>query len=329
MWCVTAWVCIGGAPRPVSAQVVELVGSRALGMGGAFVAVASDSSATWWNPAGLAAGPFVDVALGSATVEMSDKLPVWRHKASWFALGTPMVGVSYYRFRITDIQPFDPTGQGGAGRQDRRAGVPVRSLSARQFGVTLVQALVTDIHVGATLKYVRGTFSEDRDDGLAPVSELLDRGEALDEGGNVGRFDMDVGLLAVAGTLRIGATMRNVLQPEFGTMRLPRQVRVGVAVDRERVGGVPLTIAVDADVTAYRTPTGRRRVVALGGERWLMAKRVGVRAGARMNAVGPRERSATAGASVAIRTGVYVDGHAVRGGSADDKGWGLAARVSF
>ena len=43
---------------PAGAQIVESVGSRALGMGGAFVAVASDSTATWWNPAGLAAGPF-------------------------------------------------------------------------------------------------------------------------------------------------------------------------------------------------------------------------------------------------------------------------------
>jgi hypothetical protein len=51
---------------PARAQIVESVGSRALGMGGAFVAVASDSSATWWNPAGLAAGQFVDLAIGRA-----------------------------------------------------------------------------------------------------------------------------------------------------------------------------------------------------------------------------------------------------------------------
>ena len=36
---------------PASAQIVESVGHRALGMGGAFVAVADDSTATWWNPA--------------------------------------------------------------------------------------------------------------------------------------------------------------------------------------------------------------------------------------------------------------------------------------
>ena len=42
--------------HPAAAQQFEIVGTRAAGMGGAFVAVADDSSATYWNPAGLALG---------------------------------------------------------------------------------------------------------------------------------------------------------------------------------------------------------------------------------------------------------------------------------
>ncbi len=76
--------CVTGRPQPACAQVVESVGSRALGMGGAFVAVASDSSAVWWNPAGLAAGPFFDMALSQGRIQAAETLPAWRDRISGF-----------------------------------------------------------------------------------------------------------------------------------------------------------------------------------------------------------------------------------------------------
>jgi hypothetical protein len=39
--------------------------------------------------------------------------------------------------------------------------------------------------------------------------------------------------------------------------------------------------------------------------------------------------SATAGLTLALRGGLYLDGHAVRGRKVDEQGWGLAARISF
>ena len=152
-----ALLCLSVA-IPAHSQIVETVGSRALGMGGAFVAVASDSSATWWNPAGLAAGPFLDIAVGGGLIEKDQGLPAWRHQASWVALATPPFGVSLYRFRITDIQPFTPIERSPDDRQDSRVGVPLRSLSASQLGVTLVRTITQGVHVGTTLKYVRGTL---------------------------------------------------------------------------------------------------------------------------------------------------------------------------
>jgi hypothetical protein len=308
-------------------------------MGGAFVAVASDSSATWWNPAGLAPGPFFDMALSRAAVEVSPtsrstvdtlaQTAAWRHHLSGFTLGTPPVGLSYYRFRLTDIQRFDPTESTPAGREDRRAGVPVRSLAANQLGVTLVQTVIPGVHAGATVKYVRGTAAARYADASTLPSELLELGEALEGDDTDGRLDLDLGVLATAGVVRLGARVRNLLEPSVGPVRLERQVRVGVAVDAEAGGGIPLTIALDADVDAYQTAAGARRVVAIGAERWLSDRRVGLRAGGRINTTGARERSATAGASVALRPGLYVEGHMVRGGSADERGWGVAARVSF
>ena len=76
-WCALTSVALACtlAAGSAQAQVIETVGSRALGMGGAFVAVASDSSATWWNPAGIAAGPFVDIAWARSVTERPEELP--------------------------------------------------------------------------------------------------------------------------------------------------------------------------------------------------------------------------------------------------------------
>ena len=64
---VLVWCALGAVNA--GAQSIETVGERAMGMGGAFVAVADDSSATWWNPGALAAGPFLDVAAGWSRTE--------------------------------------------------------------------------------------------------------------------------------------------------------------------------------------------------------------------------------------------------------------------
>jgi len=314
-----------------SAQIVESVGNRAQGMGGAFVAVAADSTATWWNPAGLATGPFSDASVGRGVTDLDAAVPARRDRVSWFAATSPAVGFSYYRLRITDIREFGSTGQGTVDRQDTRAEVSVRSLSASELGLTVVQTLLPGVHAGATLKYVRGTLRAGADDGSRAAGELLDRGEELDGGDAESSFDLDVGLMGVAGPVRIGAVMRNVRHPRFGgdAFELPRQTRVGLAIDAEKAGGPPLILAVDADVKTYVTGSGDRRVVAAGAEQWLFRKRIGIRAGARFNRAGARERATTAGASIAARNGLYVEGQIVRGGSDAERGWGLGARVTF
>lgn len=319
------------AASPVSAQIFEAVGSRAQGMGGAFVAVASDSSATWWNPAGLADGPFVDLAIARAVTERVAPWPAERHRVSSYTLATPVVGVSYYALRLTSAGPPSPTADAPDDREEGTAGVPVWSSSVTQIGATVLQTLFPGVHAGTTLKYVRATVRSASEVGLPGAVDLVDRGEALEGGDGEGAFDLDIGVLALAGPVRLGGTVRNLRQPEFaaGQLRLPRQVRVGAAFDVEKAGGVPLMIAVDADVREYDSAGGRRQVLALGVEQWLATRRIGLRAGARVNRAGAEERTVTAGISVAVRAGTYLDGHFVRGGSPGEQGWGAAARVSF
>jgi hypothetical protein len=144
----------------------------------------------------------------------------------------------------------------------------------------------------------------------------------------------------VTGPLRLGAVVKNVREPGFDApgltpdapstrMTLPRQIRVGAAFDPEISTGVPLTVALDVDVRTYASTSGERRMVALGVEHWLFTRRLGVRAGGRRNMRGERELSATGGVTVALRGGLYLDGHVVRGRKVDEQGWGLATRISF
>ena len=305
-----------GAPR-AWAQAVESVGARALGMGGAFVAVANDSSATWWNPAGLATGPFVDVSLGGAFAG-ADPSP--GQQAWGVAVGYPALGASYYRLRITDIDSLGPTVVPGAGRQEGRVGVPSQSLKLGQFGVTVVHSLFPRLHAGATFKVVHGSA------------------EGTGSESTENHVDADIGVLGVAGPVRLGLTARNLSEPVlhrpgegFPDVRLARHVRFGIAYDGDLLPAGrtrPFIVSLDADLHAYDTVRGPRRVVAAGAEHWIKARRLGLRGGARFNQVGAQERVGTVGASVALVKGVMAEAHASFGTRAE-RGWGVVARAAF
>src|SRR5690606_19083737 len=87
-------VLVGGSWAPASAQLVfEAVGERALGMGGAFVAVADDATAVHWSPAGLVAGQPAGATIGwhRFGVGKADALPSpgqSRGQSSLTSLGT-------------------------------------------------------------------------------------------------------------------------------------------------------------------------------------------------------------------------------------------------
>jgi hypothetical protein len=314
--------------HPAVGQPVEVAGTRALGMGGAFTAVADDSSATWWNPGALAAGPFFDGAVGRAWI---DPARFQRGSATWVALATPPFGLSNYRLRLASTRSLDPTG-GGAGNREQDGGAdPVYHWQVSQWGATIVQTLLPGVHAGATLKYVRGTVRVGQPEAGAGEDARLDVAEGLTDGDHRSRFDLDAGVLAVAGPVRVGAVVRHLREPDFGAAgpRFDRQVRVGAAFDAAAIGGPGLVVAVDADTRTYGSPTGERRMVAAGVEQWLAGRRVGLRAGARRNQTGAREQAYSAGASVRLTDALYVDGYLERGRGGAPRGWGIATRVSY
>ena len=93
----------------------------------------------------------------------------------------------------------------------------MQSFFASQLGLTVVQSILPGVHAAATVKYVRGTVRAGTDDGLRSTSDLLDESEELDGGHAENQFDLDAGVIAVAGAVRLGLVMRNIRQPEFGS----------------------------------------------------------------------------------------------------------------
>jgi hypothetical protein len=128
------------APRVARAQMYESVGIRAQGMGGAFVALADDATATWWNPAGLATGPLFDALVEYGRFRTSPET-----SAQGVAMAFPSLGVSYYRLPV------------GVSR-DQHLDV---------YGLTFGQSLSNHVVVATTVKVERaGETHGDVDIGL-------------------------------------------------------------------------------------------------------------------------------------------------------------------
>src|SRR5262245_18513758 len=128
--CTAACVLLA-RPDTAGAQSADAVGIRAQGMGSAFTAVADDGSATWWNPAGLATGAYLNVILEYGRAPQRDT----DHRG--FSVAFPALGLSYYRLTVSDIQPaVSSTGASSADRQDHGT-LAVRSLDVSQFGVSV------------------------------------------------------------------------------------------------------------------------------------------------------------------------------------------------
>jgi len=315
------------AAAPLGAQPVASLGTRALGMGGAFVAVADDTTAVYWNPAGLAKGPFFGAVLDGVQDEVDPTSRLGAPEASQraatlAAVGVPSLAVSYARLRTTRVPApgasSTDTGSGAAG---------VSSLTTHHVGATILQSLGEAVVVGATLRWVRGVAAAGPDSpGRATDARLA---AARDRSGRSGHaFDFDVGLLAVIGKVRAGLVGRNLRAPEFeapdgSSLGLETQLRAGVAVQVvERA-----LVAADADLRATTDVDGvRRRRLAVGTEgrvaRWLV-----LRGGIGVATSGGARSSASGGASVALGR-FWLDGQVTRGQSGEI-GWGLGIRLDY
>jgi hypothetical protein len=243
-------------------------GARPVGMGEAFTAIADDSNAPLYNPAGLVqvqwnelsamySRLFSGVSLysgnasnGGDTVHLDQSYLSYVSRASAYGSW----GLSWSNFNTTSLY-----------REDSVA------LSYAHYLGDIIPVLDNQVSLGANVKYLRRAFTLDAATVNDPVFAAGDARHA---------YTADVGLLwkPEEGRYegwRVGFNAQNLTQPDMGflvTEKVPLEYRLGLAYqDRQRPWLVPAL-----DLTRRDGVTG----VNGGLESWLFNDTLGLRAGA-------------------------------------------------
>ena len=254
------------------------LGARATGMGGAFTAVADDTTAFYWNPACVARGPYVRVGgfwgnnhedhnglieqLGSQSERESSSLA--GDRAWGFATGITVLGVAVSRFTYTSSILDD-------------AEIQSLGLKTWDVAVTFVQSLPPDdLIVGVNLRYINGTaFSDsvpasDFQEVERNVKGVVDRATS-GQGRTESQPGVDLGVVYQPNErLRLGLTARNLNRPTFHAedgeeLSLERHARIGGAFFFAR----DFLVAIDVDLTSREYPVAGEswRELAVGVEK--------------------------------------------------------------
>jgi hypothetical protein len=204
--------CAAGDGGDAGAFLKNGIGVRPISMGKAFVAIADDANAGYWNPAGLAildttqlsamySNPMNYDLIGGAGVK-----DIGYHTVS---LAYPMrfgsVGLSLAYLSVGDIYVVeDASGPTGDTFEDKELGIIASYASS-----------ITDrIHMGLNLKFVSQKVWEERGSGMG-----LDLG----------------GLYEPSYNLAFGLMLQDLIQPKIKLMEdgvtdsIPRKIRLGVS----------------------------------------------------------------------------------------------------
>jgi hypothetical protein len=306
---------------PAQAMAVEfaVVGPRAVGMGGAGVAVTTDSLATYWNPAGLAMTQTVDIRMQftAQAVARNGAIDTFRNiencdvcspadaqnfvnqingqSASANAsaglyfkghLGDHAFGLNISNIAWAGAYPSSPFTANQPNPGDIAGQLAMRGLEARQVAFSYAYAFADKtFSVGVTGKVIQGAAYS----GFASVTN----GQDVTLSDNFGKakvstaFSVDVGALyKPTSWLRLGVVAKDLTQPTFDApngeqYKMTPQVRGGVAVNPYS----SLTITFDGDLTSNPTlvPTIRSQILSLGAEQTILSEFLSLRLGAYKN----------------------------------------------
>ena len=178
------------------------VGARALGMGGAYTALADDANALYWNPAGLSKLEKREFTASHAEMFVSTRLDflAYAHPTSQ---GTFAAGLTY-------LSQGKIEGRDGLGR-------PMAGYDASDTALSLGYARKLEAaDLGATFKYLRSHIGSSEAQGVA----------------------VDVGTKRAFGRVSVGAALRN-LGPglKFADQRNDLPLRLAVGAAYQLAGG--------------------------------------------------------------------------------------------
>ena len=224
----------------VQANFVETeLGARAMGMGGAFVAVADDVTALHWNPAGLAGLHGIQIFGMRTSVYSVEGLSEDSVLASYGA-GSSGYGLGWMRTGAEDLYNED-TLLAGYGTE-----TPIDGLSA---GVTLKRFSVA-----------------------APGYEYYND-PAFESGGD-DAYSADLGALYRRGKWSVGGTLRNLGEPKLQLISTTAEEDLDPIVSELRIGGTYLFRDVMLMTAELRAPRevpeyyDDKVVLNLGTEVW-------------------------------------------------------------
>ena len=210
---------LGGQRSGISAfQFLKIgVGPRAVGMGGAFVAVANDASALYWNPAGLVQFPENQMLAAHTEYLVDikhDYLGVAYHLSDQDAIGASFISLHMSDMEVTtEAQPF------GTGRYFSFGDVAV--------GLTYAKKMTDQFSFGATVRYVEETL-----DILKMRSFMVDFGTYYWLGISTMRFAVVISNFGSdvqpKGTV---TTFDGTTVGSFQTFSLPTVFMLGFAID--------------------------------------------------------------------------------------------------
>ncbi|AZR74436.1 hypothetical protein BBF96_14200 [Anoxybacter fermentans] len=146
---------------PVFAEVTDYqVGARPIGMGGAFVGLADDANAAYWNPAGLI---LIDgLSLTSMHANMFGMTDL---TLNYYAIGYPVNGLGFGLNLIEErgqLYEYD---------------LGTNEYVIRRAGISLAHSFFNNLSVGATVNQYNFTTNIDRKNGMAFDLGLLYSGD--------------------------------------------------------------------------------------------------------------------------------------------------------